>query len=468
MDERTDPGTNADMDDERPDASASDRPSTGGPTGAPTGAPTGHEGRPPGPGAPPDPTGPDATGPGVAPPSGTGFFASIRRMGLVREQDRWVGGVAAGVAARFGLDPLLVRGLLVLSFFLTGLGLVLYGFAWALLPDAKDGRIHAEQTARGDVDVAIVGAAAVVVAGFSWGDGWWSITDRIGLGWLGGLFWLAAVVGVTYLVFAGVRSHRRSRRAAEAPQAQQAWGPEASTPSAGPAGPAGQPSTTSWSAMPPAPPAPPAPAQANARVERERAEQNRAWADQVAAQKAQQARDKAAQRAEQSRVRAEQRHAEQLRRQQDRPRPAGSTVVGMVLGIMLIGGAGMLLADQAGTLAAPGVLTWVGASLVLVALAILVVGLAGRRSGGLSGIAWLLMVVGVPIGLWTANDLFEPTGVQQAVSSGYYAPTDRAEAEDGLSFVAGDATLDLTSSTSPRARGPVDRSPSRCGSAPGT
>lgn len=68
------------------------------------------------------------------------FFGKIRRTGLVRSQDRWVGGVAGGIAQRMGWDPLLVRGVLFVSAFLTGLGFVLYGLGWALLPEESDGR----------------------------------------------------------------------------------------------------------------------------------------------------------------------------------------------------------------------------------------------------------------------------------------------------------------------------------------
>src|SRR5690606_33018530 len=56
-------------------------------------------------------------------PAGSGFFDSIRRSGLYRADQRWVGGVAAGIAGRLGWDPLLVRGLLILSFFLGGIGM---------------------------------------------------------------------------------------------------------------------------------------------------------------------------------------------------------------------------------------------------------------------------------------------------------------------------------------------------------
>ena len=70
---------------------------------------------------------PAPVAPGQKPYPESGFFASIRRGLFPRSEQRWVGGVAGGVAERIGWDPLLVRGLLIVSFFLGGLGLILYG-----------------------------------------------------------------------------------------------------------------------------------------------------------------------------------------------------------------------------------------------------------------------------------------------------------------------------------------------------
>src|SRR5690625_4213437 len=66
----------------------------------------------PGPGAPSEPP----------PPPGASFFDSIRRSGLFRTQERWIGGVAGGIGYRLGIDPLIVRGVLVVLTFFGGLG----------------------------------------------------------------------------------------------------------------------------------------------------------------------------------------------------------------------------------------------------------------------------------------------------------------------------------------------------------
>ncbi len=51
--------------------------------------------------------------------------------------DRIVGGVAGGLAAYFGIDPLLIRILFFISVFLGGSGLIAYAILWAIMPEAK-------------------------------------------------------------------------------------------------------------------------------------------------------------------------------------------------------------------------------------------------------------------------------------------------------------------------------------------
>lgn len=48
--------------------------------------------------------------------------------------DRMLGGVCAGLATYFGIDPVFVRlGVMFLSLF-NGVGLILYAIAWILIP----------------------------------------------------------------------------------------------------------------------------------------------------------------------------------------------------------------------------------------------------------------------------------------------------------------------------------------------
>ncbi|GAA1350389.1 hypothetical protein GCM10009636_09060 [Arthrobacter koreensis] len=154
-------------------------------------------GNPGGEHTPPAPQPMPGTPPHGAAPENS-FFAWIRQLGIRRSPDRWIGGVAGGIAQRTGLDPILVRGLvIVLSIF--GIGVVLYGVAWALLPE-PDGRIHLEGAVRGSWTAGMTGALVFTVLGLS-GPG---ISFWANDGWFGsvfwGLFWVAALVlGIYWL-----------------------------------------------------------------------------------------------------------------------------------------------------------------------------------------------------------------------------------------------------------------------------
>ena len=99
---------------------------------------------------PPPPPPPPYYG-ATPPPAGSqplNFFDWIRSQGIRRGRERWVGGVASGIAERFGVDPLIVRGILIVLTVFAGVGVLLYGIAWALLPE-PDGRIHVQEAAAG-------------------------------------------------------------------------------------------------------------------------------------------------------------------------------------------------------------------------------------------------------------------------------------------------------------------------------
>ena len=131
----------------------------------------------------------------------TSFFDSVRRTGLVRTDQRWVGGVAGGLAQRLNVDPVLVRCIWAVLCVFSGVGLLLYGIAWALLPEEGDGRIHLQQALHGEAESGLAGAAAAVVAGFVLQHRgvlpvWWYATDD----WAGGLpliLWTLMQVGLT-------------------------------------------------------------------------------------------------------------------------------------------------------------------------------------------------------------------------------------------------------------------------------
>jgi phage shock protein PspC (stress-responsive transcriptional regulator) len=54
---------------------------------------------------------------------------------LVRAtRDRWIGGVAGGLARYFDLDPTLIRVLFLIAFFGFGTGFLVYLVLWLLMP----------------------------------------------------------------------------------------------------------------------------------------------------------------------------------------------------------------------------------------------------------------------------------------------------------------------------------------------
>ncbi|WP_427870630.1 PspC domain-containing protein [Leucobacter luti] len=168
---------------------------------------------------------------------GDGFFAWIRGLGIIRSSDRWFAGVAGGIAARAGIDPLIVRGLFVVLALLGGPGILLYIAGWLLLPDAS-GRIHVQEVLRGRAETGVVVATVIgaivlvgailtpVTLGFS--------GPRLGLPWFGDwpgglfallgfptwlsstltwLFWVAVVVAGFIVVRRAIIRRGRERGA---------------------------------------------------------------------------------------------------------------------------------------------------------------------------------------------------------------------------------------------------------------
>jgi len=134
----------------------------GGPSGPIP--PPGDAGGPSGPIPPPG----DAGGPGQTPPPGGGGGPGPRR--LTRRADGQVlGGVASGLGAYFGIDPLVFRILFVVLTLAGGTGLVLYAALWILLPP-ETGAEPVGQTAlrrpsvRAWVGVALFGLAALLLS----------------------------------------------------------------------------------------------------------------------------------------------------------------------------------------------------------------------------------------------------------------------------------------------------------------
>ena len=182
------------------------------------------------------------------------FFDSLRGSGLMRTNERWIAGVAGGVAHRFDLDPTLVRCVWVVLSLFAGVGLVLYGLAWALLPEESDGRIHLEEALSGRFNAGLAGAIGMTIIGMStFGSGFipnWYVHEAGTAGIaaaLWPLFWLGLIVLAIVFLIRSAQDRRANRKAARGPRGPQPWqtypAGAAQTPGNRPgsqAGPAGQ------------------------------------------------------------------------------------------------------------------------------------------------------------------------------------------------------------------------------------
>lgn len=203
---RPEPGTEPQA--ERPAESLPEQPTE--PLLPPLG-PTQEVPRTPPPGVPgPGPGGPGFGGPGFGAgqpaygPPGYGrapeqlnFFDWIRSHGIHRGRDRWIGGVSSGIAERMGIDPLIVRGVFIVLTLFAGIGVLLYGLAWALLPE-PDGRIHTQEAGAGRWTGGMTGALITTILGLTgMGGGFWG-WGHDGFGFFWTLFWVG---GVIYLIY---------------------------------------------------------------------------------------------------------------------------------------------------------------------------------------------------------------------------------------------------------------------------
>jgi phage shock protein PspC (stress-responsive transcriptional regulator) len=384
-----------------------------------------------GPGTPPPAGSGPATGrPGA--PGGDGFFGAVRRIGITRGEDRWIGGVASGVADRFGFDPLLVRGVFGLAV-LMGFGLVLYGVAWALLPE-PDGRIHLEQAIHGDWDGGLIGAGVLVLIGATSG-GWWFSWGPFDSGWFPALAWSAALVALI-IVAANARKDRRGPTSTPEGQAPM---PDPTSPQPTPAAP-----RATAPVPPPAGSAPPRAPYGGAQVPPPPSAYSQGSPGTMPG---------AAPAWQQPRPQGSTGQPPRPPKPPKSPKPPrprvpgpGSAVTGAVVGLILIGLAGLLIADRTGAYTGPVASVVVGAGVVLVGLAIILCGILGRRSGGLTALAIIGFVIAGPA---VASDSdadwrFHRDGGSVAVGDRTFEVTSRSDAADGFTVGVGSAEIDLT------------------------
>ena len=369
----------------------------------------------PAPEQPPAGPGPASTGTPGRPGVHNGFYAWLRSLGVVRAPDRWFGGVAGGVAARTGLDPVLIRGLfVVLGVF--GVGFLAYGVAWALLPE-PDGRIHVEEAVRGNWTSGMTGALVFTVLGTGGpgasvlgGDSWFGAVTWT-LFWIGtgiaALYWFSGEKGRAY-----VQSHLSGGHSTSS-----AAGPSGSNPASTGQAPAGHtvslaksgiptpdstfgvPSPepvpgTATGPLPPVPGAAPAEAPAPARGPHG---------------------NKAA-----------------------RTPGASGPYVACLFGAALLAAGAILALDYVNVLALGSpVSVALAAAAAVFGIGVVILGLAGRHSGGIGSAAVAALVAALLTqGSWANANLV-------VGSNADWAPADSAQAVGGYTSLAANGTVDL-------------------------
>lgn len=340
------------------------------------------------------------------------FYQWIRSLGVQRGSSRWMGGVCSGLAAKWGIDPVIVRGLAIVLTLFFGIGVLAYGIAWALLPE-PDGRIHVEEVARGRWTAGMTGASIMTFLGlvgpgqgflFGSHDGWFP--------WP--LFWVAAVV--CFIVWAVNRDKTKRQPVPYAPSPAAApHFPQPSAPNDSSAAPAQRPTPGPYPMGPAAGPTQSFSAAAPA---------TGAWQGHSAAQTAPYSYTRP--------VRAAVDH---------RPKPRlGVSASLLCLGLAVLAGALVLILNTAGLLELGGYQLATAAAMagIVAGLSIMAAGFLGRTSGGLGTFAVLALVVAGLLSIVPQN------GSWSLARTETWAPSSVAAAQDGYSVVLGNGTIDLT------------------------
>lgn len=340
---------------------------------------------------------------------GRQFFDAMRRSGYFRSQSRWLGGVAGGLARRFNVDPLIARVIILVLCLATGLGAIAYAAAWVLLPEERDGRIHAEEMIRGNFDGALIGAGILTLLGL--GNLYPFVLRGAGLPWpLTLVFWLAFIALAIYLV-QQVKEHRGQTN----PQGN--WTPPAA-------------------AMP--------------------SQDNTAPETAAAGTAASSAADTAAGSAADTKYQPYQSYESYQwddRSTWQPPKPTkpltkspGAIQGAFLLGVILLTSMGLFIAERQGALASDvhvvGLIA--GIALALCGLAVVFNGLRGWSSGSGGFIAILALIATMVSGMFMLPGFSGNHGHFRPFTDHSFTPTSIDEVTDGYSFGIGSVSLDLT------------------------
>jgi len=183
----------------------------------------------------------------------------VRTLNQLRRSrdDRMVAGVAGGLGRHFGIDPTIVRVLLIALTIVGGAGLLLYAACWLFVPE--DGARGGALIHLGDelLKIVLIVAAAIAVVS-TLGSGWWWGGHDHGFPWQLGL---CAIIIAVVVGFANKRHREDGLTDSHTEFNASASTDAAPTPSAGESGGAGGPGATSYvtPSSPPAPARPPRP-----------------------------------------------------------------------------------------------------------------------------------------------------------------------------------------------------------------
>lgn len=396
--------------------------------------------------APSSPTGPSATPPG-AQYSGS-FFDWIRGLGLSRSDDHWLAGVAGGIAAHTRLDPLIIRGAILVVAILGGPVLFLYAVAWALLPDSR-GRIHVEQAIKGVFEPAMVAIGVLIVLTFLpfmqgvWWRGvpdWWNMPGwleaTLRTGWI-----LALVAGLIWLTVYIARRVPRAPVPAGTSHADFWTTQPTAAPTAGmadataPTGAAGGAFTATE-----VPESPSTPADASQPFTDSPTTGSSNWyATPAAAHHGfpnPSVAEREAQRRQRDAARAEQRreHEERYRRRQP-----GAAYVSISLGLAVVAGALAPLLFGYREWSNAALVLGLGTALGALAIATIIAGIRGKESGALGFFSVLAIIAILFAGVFPRGTSVSVVGNTTWMVSD--APQDEST---GYAMVAGAPTLDLT------------------------
>nr|WP_272945342.1 PspC domain-containing protein [Bifidobacterium bohemicum] len=375
------------------------------------------------------------------------FFGWIRRSGLIRGNNRWIGGVCDGIAMRYDVSVVFVRVILTASVLICGAGLVFYAAAWALLPDCRDGRIMGEDLVHGQWQWTVLAPIILLMVG---------VSNSRGIGAFFGLLAIGLLLVIVNILVNRVDSGRGGRyyqpqaggygpygpSGSYAPQGDhdpRPWSGSASQPSRfqsydheGFAGSGSQygarPMNDDAGSFSGYSPAGPAGSHVNGSGPNPYAQQA-AYGTPYYYQAPPMYRSAAPRQ-----VVAQPPVASRLRR-----KPAGFAVVLLFLGAILVSGAvaALFAIDYGGLESTLKVATiWIAVVLAALGLGVLALGIAGRRAGGLHPMIWIaallaVVLVGTDAGYsWIVSDMHRLNDSWHQVSlSGFQAVDGSNKAE---------------------------------------